>query len=43
LRTLANRANIEYVMQGGAFVTRQFAGDGGIPEELIAGAWVCCK
>lgn len=43
LRTLADRSNIEYVMQGGKFVTRQFAGDAGIPEELIAGAWVCCK
>jgi len=43
LRTLADRSNIEYVMQGGKFVTRQFADDTGIPEELIAGAWVCCK
>lgn len=43
LRTLADRANIEYVMQGGKFVTRQFSGDNGIPEELIAGAWVCCR
>ncbi len=43
LRTLADRKNIEYVMQGGKFVTRQFSGDAGIPEELIAGAWVCCR
>jgi imidazolonepropionase-like amidohydrolase len=42
LRSLADRKNIEYVMQGGKFVARQFAGDSGIPEELIAGAWVCC-
>lgn len=43
LRSLADRTNIEYVMQGGKFVTRQFSGDNGIPEELIAGAWVCCR
>ncbi|HNO30760.1 MAG TPA: amidohydrolase family protein [Anaerolineales bacterium] len=43
LRTLADRHNIEYVMQGGKFVSRNFADDSGIPEELIAGAWVCCK
>ncbi|MCQ3936613.1 MAG: amidohydrolase family protein [Chloroflexi bacterium] len=43
LRSLAERGNIEYVMQGGRFAARQFAGDSGIPEELMAGAWVCCK
>lgn len=43
LRSLADRKNIGYVMQGGKFVTRQFAGDEGIPEELMAGAWVCCS
>lgn len=42
LRSLADRKNIEYVMQGGKFVARQFASDAGIPEELMAGAWVCC-
>jgi imidazolonepropionase-like amidohydrolase len=42
LKSLADRKNIEYVMQGGKFVARQFASDAGIPEELIAGAWVCC-
>ncbi|MBL8091286.1 MAG: amidohydrolase family protein [Anaerolineales bacterium] len=43
LKSLADRKNIEYVMQGGKFVTRQFASDSGIPEELMAGAWVCCS
>lgn len=43
LRSLAERGNIEYVMQGGRFAARQFAGDSGIPEELMADAWVCCK
>ena len=42
LRFLAERNNIEHVMQGGKFVSRQFASDAGIPEELMAGAWVCC-
>ena len=42
LRSLADIKNIEYVMQGGKFVARQFASDAGIPEELMAGAWVCC-
>jgi imidazolonepropionase-like amidohydrolase len=43
LKSLADRKNIEYVMQGGKFVARQFASDAGIPEELMAGAWVCCS
>lgn len=43
LKSLADRKNIEQVMQGGKFVTRQFASDTGIPEELMAGAWVCCE
>jgi imidazolonepropionase-like amidohydrolase len=43
LKSLANRKNIEHVMQGGKFVTRQFTGDEGIPEELMAKAWVCCS
>lgn len=43
LKSLADRKNIEQVMQGGKFVTRQFASDSGIPEELMAGAWVCCS
>lgn len=43
LKSLADRSNIEHVMQNGKFVTRQFASDSGIPEELMAGAWVCCK
>ena len=42
LRSLANRNNIEYVMQGGKFVARQFVEPTGIPEELMAGAWICC-
>jgi imidazolonepropionase-like amidohydrolase len=42
LRSLADRRNIEYVMQGGKFTARTFADDSGIPEELLAGAWVCC-
>ena len=42
LKSIADRKNIEQVMQGGKFITRQFANDTGIPEELIAGAWVCC-
>lgn len=43
IKSLADRKNIEQVMQGGKFVTRQFANDAGIPEELMAGAWVCCE
>ena len=43
LKSLADRKNIEQVMQNGKFVTRQFANDSGIPEELMAGAWVCCE
>lgn len=43
LRSLADHGNIEFVMQGGKFVARQFAGADGIPEELMAGAWVCCR
>lgn len=42
LRSLADRKNIEYVMQGGKFVARQFVEPSGIPEELMAGAWICC-
>ncbi len=42
LRSLADRKNIEYVMQGGKFVARQFNEPNGIPEELLAGAWICC-
>jgi hypothetical protein len=29
-------------MQGGKFVARQFSDPSGIPEELMAGAWICC-
>jgi imidazolonepropionase-like amidohydrolase len=43
LKSLANRKNIEHVMQGGKFVARQFANDEGIPEELMAKTWVCCS
>ena len=43
LRSLTEQKNIEHVMQGGKFVNRQFASDSGIPEELMAGAWVCCR
>jgi imidazolonepropionase-like amidohydrolase len=42
IKSLADRKNIEQVMQSGKFVTRQFASDSGIPEELMAGAWICC-
>jgi imidazolonepropionase-like amidohydrolase len=42
LKSLADRKNIQHVMQGGKFVARQFANEEGIPEELIAKAWVCC-
>lgn len=42
LRSLADRRNIEYVMQGGKFTARTFADNAGIPEELLAGAWICC-
>ena len=43
LKSLADRKNIEHVIQGGKFVARQFANDSGIPEELMAKAWVCCS
>lgn len=43
LKSLADRKNIRHVMQGGKFVTRQFTGDEGIPEELLAKTWVCCS
>jgi hypothetical protein len=43
LKSLADRRNIQHVMQGGKFVTRQFAGSDNIPEELLAKAWVCCS
>jgi imidazolonepropionase-like amidohydrolase len=43
LKSVANRKNIEHVIQGGKFVARQFSGDAGIPEELMAKAWVCCS
>lgn len=42
LRSLADRTQIEYVMQGGKFVARQYSDASGIPEELMAGAWICC-
>ena len=42
LRSLADRSNIEFVMQGGKFVARQFVEPTGIPEEMMAGAWICC-
>jgi imidazolonepropionase-like amidohydrolase len=42
LRSLGDRKNIETVMQGGKVVAREFIGDKGIPEEIMAGAWVCC-
>ncbi|MFM8368886.1 MAG: amidohydrolase family protein, partial [Chloroflexota bacterium] len=42
LRSLADRSNNEYVMQGGKFVARQFVEPTGIPEEMMAGAWICC-
>jgi imidazolonepropionase-like amidohydrolase len=42
LRSLADRKNIDYVMQSGKFVARQFSEPSGIPEEWMAGAWICC-
>ncbi|MFN8413055.1 MAG: amidohydrolase family protein [Anaerolineales bacterium] len=43
LKALADRKNIETVMQGGKVVARKFADETGLPEELLAGVWVCCE
>lgn len=43
LKTLADRKNIETVMQGGKVVARKFADETGLPEELLSGVWVCCE
>ncbi|WIG59215.1 MAG: aryldialkylphosphatase [Ktedonobacterales bacterium] len=43
LRTLADRRNIALVMQDGKIVARPpFINADGIPESLLAGAWLCC-
>ncbi|MEO8956933.1 MAG: amidohydrolase family protein [Ktedonobacteraceae bacterium] len=43
LRFLADRSNIELVIKDGQVVARQApASVGGIPEEIMAGAWICC-
>jgi imidazolonepropionase-like amidohydrolase len=43
LRSLSEPKNIEHVMLNGKFVTRAFEAATGIPEELMASAWVCCR
>jgi imidazolonepropionase-like amidohydrolase len=43
LRFLADRSNIELVIKDGQVVARQApASASGIPEEIMAGAWICC-
>ena len=43
LRFLADRRNIELVIKDGEVVARQSpASESGIPEEIMAGAWICC-
>jgi len=43
LRFLADRRNIELVIKDGQVVARQSsASESGIPEEIMAGAWICC-
>lgn len=43
LRFLADRRNIELVIKDGQVVARQpYTGDSGIPESMMAGAWLCC-
>lgn len=43
LRSLADRRTIELVIKDGQVVARQpYVGDSGIPESVMAGAWLCC-
>lgn len=42
LRSLADRGNIELVLQGGQVVAREYADARGLPEAALAGAWICC-
>ncbi|HET8913221.1 MAG TPA: amidohydrolase family protein [Ktedonobacteraceae bacterium] len=43
LRLLADRSKIELVMKGGQVVARPpHYEQSGIPEEMMAGAWLCC-
>ena len=43
LRHLADQRNITMVFKDGRIVARQPAPDeGGIPEAMLAGGWICC-
>lgn len=43
LRILADRRNIELVIKDGQIVARQYELDVyKVPEEVVAGAWICC-
>jgi imidazolonepropionase-like amidohydrolase len=43
LRILADRRSIELVLKDGQVVARlPAAGPSGVPESLLAGAWICC-
>ncbi len=43
LRVLTDRRNIELVIKDGLVVARQAAtNERGVPEEAMAGAWICC-
>ena len=43
LRALVDKQNIELVIKDGQVVARQpYIGDSGIPESIMAGAWLCC-
>lgn len=43
LRHLADRSQITIVFKDGQVVARQLARDeGAIPDELLAGGWICC-
>jgi len=43
LRALVDKQNIELVIKDGQVVARQpYTGDSGIPESIMAGAWLCC-
>jgi imidazolonepropionase-like amidohydrolase len=43
LRHLADRSQISLVFKDGQVVARQLAHDeGAIPDELLAGGWICC-
>jgi imidazolonepropionase-like amidohydrolase len=43
LRILADRRNIELVIKDGQIVAQQYSLDAyKVPEEVVAGAWICC-